>query len=59
MSALLSLFDFASSPRFQRYVSKRAKKQVTEDPDPFSTHQVMTNAPLYNEQGRSKTLTAV
>lgn len=35
-----SLSYVASSPRFQRYVSKRAKKQVAEDPDPFSTHQV-------------------
>ncbi|CAM9369204.1 unnamed protein product [Scytosiphon promiscuus] len=39
------LEDLASSPRFQRYISRRAKARVAEDPDPFGTHQVRLRGP--------------
>lgn len=32
--------EYDSSPRFQRYISKRAKARVAEGPDPFGTHEV-------------------
>ncbi|CAM9228158.1 unnamed protein product [Ectocarpus sp. 4 AP-2014] len=35
-----ALEDLASSPRFQRYMSKRARAQAAERPDPFGTHEV-------------------
>ncbi|CAM9129086.1 unnamed protein product [Hapterophycus canaliculatus] len=39
------LEDLASSPRFQRYIRRRARARAAEGPDPFGTHQVRLRGP--------------